>query len=131
MNSISIEIPLATIEKIARETVVQSLAEMRPDIHDDEAEAITRKLQRINAKQFITINEFQFLFGCSRGYVDKLLEQAAKGETEHPLPYCDLNGLCVFERVKVIAWAAESKTLKAKQRKSGGKKKQFPHAVNS
>lgn len=42
MNSISIEIPLATIEKIARETVVQSLAEMRPDIHDDEAEAITR-----------------------------------------------------------------------------------------
>ena len=97
MTSISIEIPREAIEQVCRDVVDDLLVEARSAIHDDEAEVIARKLQRINAKQYITINEFRFLFGCSRGYVDKLLDESARGATDHPVPYCDLNGLCVFE----------------------------------
>jgi hypothetical protein len=122
MSGLQIEIPRESIEAIAREVFERSIADFRPGVYDEEADQITRTLQKINAKQFITIGEFQFLFGCSRGYVDKLLGEAAAGTSDHPVPYCDLNGLCVFERVKVLAWAAESKTLKVKQKKSGGRR---------
>jgi hypothetical protein len=123
----------AEIEKLIDERVSQKLAEVVPPvpaIHDAEAEDIARKLQRINAKQYITINEFQFLFGCSRGYVDKLLDEAANNKTTHPVPYCDLNGLCVFDRVKVIKWAEGSKRMKPGQKKSGGNKTHLKQVVN-
>lgn len=123
MSGINIEIPREAIEQIAREVFDQAAAESRPAVNDAEAEEIARKLQRINAKQFITIDEFRFLFGnCSRGYVGKLLEKAQNRTTEHPVPYIDLDGLIQFERVAVLEWAREAKPLKKKQKKSGGKK---------
>lgn len=131
MNGVQIEIPRESIEVIAREVVEQALVDARPLIHDEEAENTTRTLQRINAKQFITIPEFAFLFNCSRGHVDKLLEQAQAKDTKHPVPYLDLNGLIQFDRLAVLEWARASKPLVKKQRKTGGKKKPFPRAVNS
>jgi hypothetical protein len=90
-------------------------------------------IARIMAKKLITINELRILLAeCSHGYVDKLIEAAHKKTTEHPIPYCDLDGLIVFEPEKVMAWARESKPLKTRQKKSGGRRKQqYPQAVNS
>lgn len=131
MNGLQIEIPRESIEAIARDVIEQTLAEIRPAVPDEEAEKTSRTLQRINAKQFITIPEFAFLFNCSRGHVDKLLEQAQSKDTKHPVPYLDLNGLVQFDRLEVLEWARMTKPLVKNRRKTGGKKTPYPRAVNS
>jgi predicted DNA-binding transcriptional regulator AlpA len=75
------------------------------------------------AKQFITIPEFALLFNCSRGHVDKLLDQAQQPTCKYPLPYVDLNGLIQFDRLEVLEWARLRKPFDRKRRKTGGKKK--------
>jgi len=120
-DNLHIEIPRSVIEGIARQVFEESFAQLKPQ--DEEAEKIARSLVQINAKQFITIPELAYLFGCSRGYVDTLLEKAEHGTTEYPIPFCSLDGLIVFDRLKVLAWAEESKQSKPGQRKQGGKRR--------
>jgi len=122
MSRLQIEIPGDSIEAMVREVVEHSLAQMRPPLPDEETDNTLHTLQRINAKQFITIPEFAFLFNCSRGHVDKLLAQAQLKDTKYPVPYLDLNGLVQFDRLEVIEWARTAKPLLKKQRKTGGKK---------
>src|ERR1044072_7421792 len=98
-DSVQFEIPREAIATVAREVFEEELAKCQAPIQDDEAEQIARILKRINAKQFITISEFAYLFGCSRGYVDKLIEKAQQPDTKHPVPYIDLDGLIQFDRV--------------------------------
>lgn len=130
MGDLQIQIPRESLEAVVRDVVQQQIAAaLRPSVHDEEAEQIARTLQRINAKKYITIPEFAFLFGCSEGYVGGLLEKAAQGTTDHPVPYCDLGGLCVFEREQVLAWAASAKPLKEGQKKTGGKRNHALKAV--
>ena len=93
MPGVEIEIPRDAIEQITREVIESILGDMKPIVHDEEAERIERALQRIKAKQFITIPEFALLFNCSRGHVDKLLDQAQQPNCKYPVPYVDLNGL--------------------------------------
>ncbi|HEV7744076.1 MAG TPA: hypothetical protein VGO56_03680 [Pyrinomonadaceae bacterium] len=88
----------------------------------DQDEKYGQTIARAMAKKFITINEVRLLFDCSRGYIDKLIEEAHAGETEHPIPYCDLNGLIVFEPEAVLVWARTPKQLKKKQKRQGPKK---------
>jgi len=130
MSGIQLEIPRSSVEQIAREVCEEIIAQSRPAIQDSQAEEITRTLQRINAKQFITISEFAYLFGCSRGYVDKLIEKAQDPKTECPVPYVDLDGLTQFDRVEVLAWAKTSKPLRKHQRKQGGKRPMVVKAAN-
>lgn len=130
MPGIQIEIPREVIEQIAREACESMLAESRATIHDEQAEELERKLQRINAKQFITIPEFALLFNCSTGHVGKLLDQAQDPKCQHPIPYLDLNGLIQFDRLEVLQWARTRKPLQKRQRKTGGKKNHHLKAVN-
>lgn len=130
MSGIQIELPRSSVEQIAREVCEEIIARSQPAIQDSQAEGIIRTLQRINAKQFITISEFSYLFGCSRGYVDKLLEKAQDPKSEHPVPYVDLGGLIQFDRVEVLAWSKTSKPLRKHQRKQGGKPPALVKAVN-
>ena len=130
MSGIHVEIPRSSVEQIAREVCEEIIAQSRPAIQDSQAEEIIRTLQRINAKQFITISEFAYLFGCSRGYVDKLIEKAQDPKSEYPVPYVDLDGLTQFDRVEVLAWAKTSKPLRKHQRKQGGKRPTLVKAVN-
>jgi hypothetical protein len=131
MSGLQIEISRESIEAIVRPIVEGTLAEMQPALHDEEADKTARILQRINAKMFITIPEFAFLFNCSRGHVDKLLEQAQMEDTKYPVPYLDLNGLVQFDRVAVLEWAKTAKPLLKKQRKTGGKKNGHSLALTS
>ena len=129
MSGVQIEIPREVIEQITRETIESVLAKTRRTIHDEEAEKTERTLQRINAKQFITIAEFAFLFNCSRSHVGKLLDQAQRPDCKYPVPYIDLNGLIQFDRLEVLEWARLRKPFNRKRRKTGGKKN-YPVAVN-
>ena len=129
MPGVEIEIPREAIEQITRE-VLESILGNSGAVHDEEAERIERTLQRIMAKQFITIPEFALLFNCSRGHVDKLLDQAQQPNCKYPLPYVDLNGLIQFDRLEVLEWARLRKPLDRKRRKTGDKKKAYPVAVN-
>ncbi|MDQ6652836.1 MAG: hypothetical protein M3Y84_08825 [Acidobacteriota bacterium] len=122
MTNLSIEIPAALVEQIAQKVLERVSSETRPVVHDAEAEEISRKLQRIGAKMFITIPELCFLFNCSAGYVGKLLERAQKQETAHPVPHLNLDGLIQFDREEVLKWAATIKPLGKSQRKTGGKR---------
>jgi hypothetical protein len=130
MPGVEIEIPREAIEQITREVLESMLASTRAIAHDEEAERIERTLQRIKAKQFITIPEFALLFNCSRGHVDKLLDQAQQPNCKYPVPYVDLNGLIQFDRLEVLEWARLRKPFDRKRRKTGGKKKRYPVAVN-
>lgn len=130
MPGIEIEIPREVIEQIAREVLESMVGNAAANVRDEEAERIERTLQRIRAKQFITIPEFALLFNCSRGHVDKLLDQAQQPNCKYPLPYVDLNGLIQFDRLEVLEWARLRKPFDRKRRKTGGKKKAYPVAVN-
>jgi hypothetical protein len=130
MPGIEIEIPREAIEQITREVLESMVGHAAAIVQDEEAERIERTLQRIMAKQFITIPEFALLFNCSRGHVDKLLDQAQQPNCKYPLPYVDLNGLIQFDRLEVLEWARLRKPFDRKRRKIGGKKKRYPVAVN-
>ena len=130
MSGIEIEIPREAIEQITREVLESMVGHAAAIVHDEEAERIERTLQRIRAKQFITIPEFALLFNCSRGHVDALLDQAQQPNCKYPVPYVDLNGLIQFERLEVLEWARLRKPFDRKKRKTGGKKKPYPVAVN-
>ena len=130
MPGIEIEIPREAIEQIAREVLESMVGNGAANVHDEEAERIERTLQRIRAKQFITIPEFALLFNCSRGDVDAPLDQAQQPNCKYPVPYVDLNGLIQFERLEVLEWARLRKPFDRKKRKTGGKKKPYPVAVN-
>ena len=130
MPGVEIEIPREAIEQITREVLESMLGNVKGTIHDEEAERIERTLQRIKAKQFITIPEFALLFNCSRSHVDQLLEQAQQPDCKYPVPYIDLNGLIQFDRIEVVEWARLRKPFVRKRRKTGGKKKRYPVAVN-
>ena len=130
MPGVEIEIPREAIEQIAREVLESMVGNAAANVHDEEAERIERTLQRIRAKQFITIPEFALLFNCSRGHVDTLLDQAQQPNCKYPVPYVDLNGLIQFERLEVLEWARLRKPFDRKKRKTGGKKKPYPVAVN-
>jgi hypothetical protein len=127
-----LEIPREPIEQIARE-VFEQMNPTRLAQVDEEAERMRATVARIMAKNLITINELRILLGeCSHGYVDKLIEAAHKRTTDHPIPYCDLDGMIVFEPEKVMAWVRESKPLRVGKKKSGGRRKtKFPQAVTA
>src|SRR5262245_13101833 len=108
MLQATIEIPTAEIESIARR-VFDSMNEPAFQDQDSEARETRQRIQRINAKEFITIREASLLLSCSRGHVDNLLGKARNGATENPIPFRDLDGVVVFNREELLAWSRETK----------------------
>lgn len=116
MLQTTIEIPTTEIESIARR-VFEAMQETRSSDKDQEALETRQRLERINAKEFITIKEAAFLLSCSRGHVDNLLGKARAGKTTNPVPFRDLDGLVVFNREELLAWSQKLKASR-KRRKS-------------
>jgi hypothetical protein len=108
MLQATIEIPTAEIESIARR-VFDSMQDSQVTDQNKEAAETRQRIQRINAKEFITIKEAAFLLSCSRGHVDNLIGRAWDGETANPIPVRDLDGLVVFNREELLAWSLTSK----------------------
>jgi|SRR6185369_15109486 len=119
--TIPIQIPRVEIEQIAMEVYERMMPQRSAD---EEAAKLRERIERIMAKKLITISELQVLLGeCSRGYIDKLIDEAHNGKAQHPIPCCNLNGLIMFEPEKVLNWARAMKPLKNKQKRQGGKKR--------
>ena len=78
-------------------------------IKDMEAANVQSALQRILIKEFISIKEAHLLLGCSDGHIRNLVDKARKKKTSHPIPFLDLDGVTVFQRVKLLEWAERPK----------------------
>ena len=118
-GEIHIPIPRAVIEQIARDV----FAELQPAPRADaEAEDTRVKIERLMVKPFWSIAELAFVWGCSDTHVRNLLQRAEDESTEHPIPFCNLDGLIVFDRAVIQEWMRAPKKMKSGQRKSGGKR---------
>jgi hypothetical protein len=78
----------------------QEVSGITPD-----AMALSDRLARIKAKDFISIGEAASLRNCSDGHVRNLVGKARKRQTKQPIPFTDLDGVTVFNRVALLEWA--------------------------
>jgi hypothetical protein len=101
------------IRRISKEVATEVLgkAPQPSDIFtiDMEAANVQQALQRIMIKEFISIREAHLLLGCSDGHIRNLVDKARKKKTSHPIPFLDLDGVTVFQRVKLLEWAERPK----------------------
>lgn len=118
-GEINIPIPRDAIETIVRDVVAETLP---APVVDAEADDTRVKIERLMAKPYWSIAELAFLWSCSDTHVRNLLQRAEDSATEHPIPFCNLDGLIVFERDVILEWMRQPKKLKAGARKSGGKR---------
>jgi hypothetical protein len=84
---------------------------------DDEFEATKRSIEKINSKDFISVEEAAVLFGCSEQHLRNQVQKAIDGTALHPIPFADLQGVVRFPRVQLLEWVPIPKT------KAGGKSK--------
>ncbi len=95
--------------EVAAELIGQGNGSSTPSIEDIEAVNIQKALQRIMVKEFISIREAHLLLCCSDGHIRNLVDKARKKKTSHPIPFLDLDGVTVFQRVKLLEWAEQPK----------------------
>jgi hypothetical protein len=95
--------------EVAAELVSRPSQSSDPLIEDIEAANTQKALQRIMVKEFISMREAHLLLCCSDGHIRNLVEQARKEKTSHPIPFLDLDGVTVFQRVKLLEWAEQPK----------------------
>lgn len=89
-----------------------------------EASVLRDRLACINAKQNISIGEAALLLNCSDGHVRNLVGKARKQRTSQPIPFTDLDGVTVFNRLALLDWANTPKhkleAIPAKDKTSNG-----------
>ena len=96
-------------KEVANEVLGKALQPSDLFIKDMEAANVQQALQRIMIKEFISIREAHLLLGCSDGHIRNLVDKARKKKTSHPIPFLDLDGVTVFQRVKLLEWAERPK----------------------
>jgi len=101
------------IRRISREIAQEVFGEARQpldlSVKDIDAANIQKALQRIMIKEFISIREAHLLLGCSDGHIRNLVDKARRKKTSHPIPFLDLDGVTVFQRLKLLEWAERPK----------------------
>jgi hypothetical protein len=102
----AIEIPETLIDEIAEQVKQKlALALPPPEQPDEAALEIRRKLALINAKERIKLGEAALLLSCSEGHLRNLVRRAKKRHAKYPIPYCNLDGVTVFNRAALLEWA--------------------------
>ena len=98
------------IRRIAKEVLEECRTNpAQPVSATDEVHRIGETLQKIMAKEFVSIKEVALLLNCSDGHVRNLVGKAQKGKATNPIPYLDLDGVTVFPRLKLLEWAEQPK----------------------
>lgn len=101
-----IEIPETFINEVVEQVKQKLELDLPPREEPDEAALeMRRKLALINAKEKVTVAEAALLLSCSGGHLRNLIRSAKKRHTKYPIPYCDLQGVTVFNRVALLEWA--------------------------
>jgi len=99
-----------SIMQIVIEVVDSRMASLPQPVDDSEAKETAAKLARINAKEFISINEGAFLLSLSDYQIKKALKQAEEGKSLNPIPVRDLDGVAiVFNREELLQWSKGKK----------------------
>lgn len=105
-----IEVPDKFIDEIA-ERVKQKL-EAEVSKPNEQADPVALQLQRrlalIHVKERISIAEAALLLNCSDGHIRNLVKKAKKKGAKNPIPFCDLDGVTVFNRLALLEWADKS-----------------------
>lgn len=97
---------LALVLKCCQEADSHEAISVAPsEAHDNEAVRLKAQLQLITAKEFLTINEAALLLSCSASHVRNLIKKARQRKSKRPIPFRDLDGVIVFQRVELLAWS--------------------------
>jgi hypothetical protein len=91
---------------------------------DPEAEETRRMIEKIKAKEFISVEEASVLFGCSEQHLRNQVQKAIDGTAVQPIPFADIEGVVRFPRVELQEWALLPKPNlrgKSKGKKNKGK----------
>ncbi len=96
------------ITEIARAIVQEAIAnDIAPvQLSDDRSVKLREQLAFIKAKEHVTVKEAALLLSCSESHMRKLVMLARKGKTRRPVPYIDLEGVIIFPREILLAWAS-------------------------
>ncbi|MDQ3804541.1 MAG: helix-turn-helix domain-containing protein [Acidobacteriota bacterium] len=101
-----IPVPETVIEDLAERVKQKLLLDFPPpEQPDEEVLEMRRKLARIHEKERISVGEAALLLNCSDGHIRNLVKRAKKRHSKNPIPYCDLDGVTVFGREALLAWA--------------------------
>src|SRR5688572_11139662 len=92
---------------------------------DEEAEATRRTIEKIKAKEFVSVEEAALLFGCSEQHLRNQVQKAIDGAAVHPTPFADLEGVVRFPLVRLLEWAPIPKPRA--EGKANGRKKHGTH----
>ncbi len=87
---------------------------------DEDAEKTRRTIEKIQAKEFISVEEAAMLFECSEQHLRNQVQKALDGVAVHPIPFADLEGVVRFPLAKLLEWAAIPKA-KARRKPKGTK----------
>lgn len=101
-----IQLPETFIDDLVEQVKQKLLLDFPlPEQPDEAVSEMRRKLALIHAKERISVGEAALLLNCSDGHIRNLVKRAKKRHSKHPIPYCDLDGVTVFDRVALLAWA--------------------------
>jgi len=116
------------VEAIAERVYERKFIEAANGCQDDTratpaAVALRDRLACINAKEHISIAEAALLVNCSDGHIRNLVGKARGRQTKQPIPFSDLDGVTVFNRLALLEWAhAPKHKLEASRAKDGASK---------
>ena len=86
-------------------TVVSLCASQLTPALDEGSEETRRTIEKIKAKEFISVEEAALLFGCSEQHLRNQVQKAIDGASVHPIPFADLEGVVRFPLAKLLEWA--------------------------
>lgn len=98
-------------------TVLPLCASQQSPPADQEAEQTRRTIEKIKAKDFISVEEAALLFGCSEQHLRNQVQKAIDGTAVHPVPFVDIEGVLRFPLAAMQEWASIPKP------RAGGKAK--------
>jgi hypothetical protein len=73
---------------------------------DETSASLRRQFELIRVKEHVTVKEAALLLSCSDSHIRKLVMMARKGKARRPIPYVDMEGVTVFPREILLAWAS-------------------------
>jgi hypothetical protein len=87
-------------------TVVPLCASQQSPPADQEAEQTRRTIEKIKAKDFISVEEAALLFGCSEQHLRNQVQKAIDRTAVQPIPFGDLDNVTRFPLAGLLEWAS-------------------------
>lgn len=103
---------LDEIKEICRSVISEQMKQPVPISVGTETDESRQKLQRIMAKEFVTVNEAACLLSVSDQHIRNLITKAKKGQAKRPIPYRDLDGVTTFRLSELLEWSEPRKLKK-------------------